>query len=350
MRRVIVRLIVVQSAEKQERMPKGRTMQKLTLVIAALAALFCAAAAQADNFPSHPITLLVGFPPGGPTDALARLLAKGMEDKLGQTVVVETVSGASGTIATGRVVHAAPDGYIIGIGNWTSHVGSPQIYKLDYDIQADLAPISLLAYSPLLILGKDDIPPNNAKELVAWLKGKQSPATFGTVGTGSAAQLGAVSFANAIGVKFDYVPYRGAGPAITDLVGGHIDLSCLEASASLPYITAHKFKAFAVLDAKRWPKLPDIPTTIEAGASGVSLPFWHGLWTTKGTPPDIVARLDGAVQAALANPTIKGRLTQLGQVIFPADQQNPAALAAYEKAELVKWAAIIKAAGIKTNE
>ena len=186
---------------------------------------FCAAAAQADNFPSHPITLLVGFPPGGPTDALARLLAKGMEEKLGQTVVVETVSGASGTIATGRVVHAAPDGYTIGIGNWTSHVGSPQIYKLDYDIQADLAPISLLAYSPLLILGKDDIPPNNAKELVAWLKGKQSPATFGTVGTGSAAQLGAVSFANAIGVKFDYVPYRGAGPAITDLVGGHIDLS-----------------------------------------------------------------------------------------------------------------------------
>ena len=350
MRRVIVRLIVVQSAEKQERMPKGRTMQKLTLVIAALAALFCAAAAQADNFPSHPITLLVGFPPGGPTDALARLLAKGIEDKLGQTVVVETVSGASGTIATGRVVHAAPDGYTIGIGNWTSHVGSPQIYKLDYDIQADLAPISLLAYSPLLILGKNDIPPNNAKELVAWLKGKQSPATFGTVGTGSAAQLGAVSFANAIGVKFDYVPYRGAGPAITDLVGGHIDLSCLEASASLPYITAHKFKAFAVLDAKRWPKLPDIPTTIEAGASGVSLPFWHGLWTTKGTPPDIVDRLDGAVQAALANPTIKGRLTQLGQVIFPADQQNPAALAAYEKAELVKWAAIIKAAGIKTNE
>lgn len=326
-------------------------MQKLTLAVAALAALFGfgTAAAQVDNFPSHPITLLVGFPPGGPTDALARLVAKGMEAKLGQSIVVETVSGASGTIATGRVVHAAPDGYTIGIGNWTSHVGSPQIYKLDYDVQKDLLPISLLAYSPLLILSRNGIPPNNAKELIAWLKSKRSPATFGTVGTGSAAQLAALSLASAIGVKFDYVPYRGAGPAITDLVGGHIDLSCLEASASLPYITAHKFKAFMVVDAKRWPKLPDTPTTIEAGAPGVVLPFWHGLWATKGTPPDVIAKLDGAVQSALADPTIKGRLTQLGQVIFPADQQNPTALAAYEKAELAKWAPIIKAAGIKAH-
>jgi tripartite-type tricarboxylate transporter receptor subunit TctC len=346
---VIVPVIVAQSADNKSACEKGRTMHKLTLALAAFAALFGASAAQADSFPSHPITLMVGFPPGGPTDALARLLAKGMEEKLGQTIVVETVSGASGTIATGRVVHAAPDGYTIGIGNWSSHVGSPQIYKLDYDIQTDLAPISLLAYSPLLILGKNAIPPNNAKELIAWLKAKPSPATFGTVGTGSAAQLGAVSFAKAIGVKFDYVPYRGAGPAITDLVGGHIDLSCLEASASLPFVTAHKFKAFAVVNEKRWPKLPDVPTTIEAGAPGVSLPFWHGLWTTKGTPPDIVARLDGAVQAALANPSIKDRLAQLGQVIFPADQQNPAALAAYEKAELAKWAPIIKAAGIKAQ-
>jgi tripartite-type tricarboxylate transporter receptor subunit TctC len=150
-------------------------MQKLTLAIAAFAVLLGMAVAHADSFPSHPITLMVGFPPGGPTDALARLLAKGMGDKLGQTIVVETVSGASGTIATGRVVHAAPDGYTIGIGNWSSHVGSPQIYKLDYDIQTDLAPISLLAYSPLLILGKDAIPPNTAKELIAWLKAKNRP-------------------------------------------------------------------------------------------------------------------------------------------------------------------------------
>jgi tripartite-type tricarboxylate transporter receptor subunit TctC len=324
-------------------------MRKITLAIALFAILCGMAAAQADDYPSHPITLMVGFPPGGPTDALARLLAKGMEAKLGQTIVVETVSGASGTIATGRVVHASPDGYTIGIGNWSSHVGSPAIYRLDYDVQKDLAPISLLAYSPLWILGKNAIPPKTATELIAWLKAKRTPTTFGTVGTGSAAQLAAVSFAGAIGVKFDYVPYRGAGPAIQDLLGGQIDLSCLEASSTLPYVTAGKFKAFAVVGEKRWSEAPDTPTLAEAGAPGVSLPFWHGLWTTKGTPKDIVDRLDDAVKTALADPTISGRITQLGQVIFPADQQNPAALASYEKAEIAKWWPIIQAAGIKAS-
>jgi tripartite-type tricarboxylate transporter receptor subunit TctC len=317
------------------------------LVAAVMAAIFGAGAAAADTYPSHPITLMVGFPPGGPTDALARLLAKGMETALHQTIVVETVSGASGTISTGRVVHAAPDGYTIGIGNWTSHVGSPAIYKLDYDVQKSLQPISLLAYSPLWILGKNAIPPKTATELIAWLKGKKTPTTFGTIGTGSAAQLAAISFADAIGVKFDYVPYRGAGPAIQDLLGGQIELTCLEASATLPYVQAGKFKAFAVVADKRWPKSPDTPTTIEAGAPGVSLPFWHGLWTTEGTPKNIVDQLDGAVKSALAEPAVRDRLTQLGQVIFPADQQNPAALAAYEQAEITKWWPIIKAAGIK---
>lgn len=324
-------------------------MRRITLAIALFAVLFGTAAAQTDDYPSHPITLMVGFPPGGPTDALARLLAKGMEAKLGQTIVVETVSGASGTIATGRVVHASPDGYTIGIGNWTSHVGSPAIYKLDYDVQKDLQPISLLAYSPLWILGKNAIPPKTATELIAWLKAKKTPTTFGTVGTGSAAQLAAVSFANAIGVKFDYVPYRGAGPAIQDLLGGQIDLSCLEASATLPFVKAGKFKAFAVVSEQRWPKSLDTPTLIEAGAPGVSLPFWHGLWTTKGTSKEIVDRLDGAVKTALADPAVRDRLAQLGQVIFPPDQQNPAALAAYEKAEIGKWWPIIKAAGIKAQ-
>ena len=321
-------------------------MRTITFAMAALAILFGTAAAPADDYPSHPITLMVGFPPGGPTDALARLLGKGMEASLHQTIVVETVSGASGTIATGRVVHAAPDGYTIGIGNWTSHVGSPAIYKLDYDVQKDLQPISLLAYSPLWILGKNAIPPKSAAELIAWLKAKKTPATFGTVGAGSAAQLVGVSFAKAIGVKFDYVPYHGAGPEIQDLVGGQIDLSCLEASATLPYVQAGKFKAFAVAGERRWPKSPDTPILIEAGAPGVSLPFWHGLWAPKATPKDVVDRLDDAVKSALAEPTVRDRITQIGQVIFPVDQQNPAALAAYQTAEIKKWWPIIKAAGI----
>jgi len=324
-------------------------MRITTLAMALIAILFGTAAASADDYPSHPITLLVGFPPGGPTDALARLLAKGMETSLHQTIVVETVSGASGTIATGRVVHAAPDGYTIGIGNWTSHVGSPALYKLDYDVQTDLQPISLLAASPLWILGKNGIPPKTATELIAWLKARSQPTTFGTVGAGSAAHLAGLSFANAIGVKFQYVPYHGAGPAIQDLLGGQIDLACLEASATLPYVQAGKFKAFAVMGEKRWPKSPDTPTMIESGASGVSINFWHGLWTTKGTPQPVVDRLDAAVKTALADPAISGRITQLGQVIFPADQQNPAALAAHLKAEIGKWWPIIKASGIKTG-
>jgi tripartite-type tricarboxylate transporter receptor subunit TctC len=325
-------------------------MRGIKLAATLIAILFGAFAADAQTYPTHPITLLVGFPPGGPTDTLARLLAKGMEKTLHQSVVVETVSGASGTIAIGRIVHAAADGYTIGIGNWTSNVGSPAIYKLDYDVQKDLQPITLLAYSPLWILGKNAIPPKTATELIAWLKAKRTPTTFGTVGTGSAAQLAAVSFANAIGVKFDYVPYRGAGPAIQDLLSGQIDLTCLEASATLPYVQAGKFKAFAVVSDKRWSKSPNTPTTIESGAPGVNLPFWHGLWTTKGTPKDVVDRLDAAVKTALADPAVSGRITQLGQVIFPADRQNPAALAKYQTAEIAKWWPIIKAAGIKTGD
>jgi tripartite-type tricarboxylate transporter receptor subunit TctC len=314
-----------------------------------IALLALAGAAQAQSYPSHPITMMVGFPPGGPTDALARLLADAMGRSLGQTIVVETVSGASGTIATGRVVHAAPDGYTIGIGNWTSHIGSSAIYALDYDVQKDLQPISLLAYSPLWILGKNALPPSSAAELIAWLKARQTATTFGTVGTGSAAQLAAVSFSDAIGVKFDYVPYRGAGPAIQDLLGGQIDLSCLETSSTLPYVQAGKMKAYAIVGDERWSKSPNTPTLTEAGAPGVSLPFWHGLWATKGTPKEIVDRLDGAVKTALADPGVQQRLDALGQVIFPADKQNPQALAAYEKAEIDKWWPIIKAAGIKAE-
>jgi tripartite-type tricarboxylate transporter receptor subunit TctC len=324
-------------------------MRKITLAIALFAILFGMAAAQADDYPSHPITLMVGFPPGGPTDTLARLLAKGMESKLGQPVVVETVSGASGTIATGRVVHANPDGYTIGIGNWTSHVGSPALYKLDYDVQNDLQPISLLAASPLWILGKNAVPPKTATGLISWLKERTQPATFGTVGAGSAGHVCGLFFADKTGARFEYVPYHGAAPAIQDLMSGQIDLACLETSATLPYVQAGKFKAFAVMGEQRWSKSPDTPTMIESGVPGLTITFWHGLWTTKGTSKAIVDRLDAAVQSALADPATGGRITQLGQVIFPADQQNPAALAAYQNAEIAKWWPIIKAAGIKVS-
>jgi tripartite-type tricarboxylate transporter receptor subunit TctC len=325
-------------------------MRGLTLATALIAALFGAIAADAQTYPTHPINLLVGFPPGGPTDTLARILGASMQQTLGQTVVVETVSGASGTIATGRLAHAAPDGYTIELGNWSSHVGSPAIYRLDFDVMKDLQPISLLASSPLWILGKEALPPANVAELIDWVKTRKEPTTFGTVGTGSAAQLCALYFAQKTGAHFQYVPYRGAAPAMQDLIAGQIDLSCLEASATLPNVQAGRYKAYAVLSEQRWPKSPNTPTMIESGVPGLSITFWHGLWTKKGTPKDVVDRLVGAVQTALADPAVRQRLQALGQVIFPADKQNPAALAAYNQAEIDKWWPVIKANGIKVND
>jgi tripartite-type tricarboxylate transporter receptor subunit TctC len=308
------------------------------------------AVATAQTFPTRPLTMMVGFPPGGPTDTLARIVADGMKNTLGQAIAVETVSGASGTIATGRVVHAAPDGYTLGIGQWSTHVGSPALYNLDYDVLKDLQPLSLLAYSPLWILGKASLPPNTPAELIDWAKKSSQPITVGTVGTGSAAQLCAIYFAQKTGAHFQYVPYRGAAPALQDLIGGQIDLSCLEASATLPSVEAGKVKAYAVLSEQRWPKSPNTPTMIESGVPGLSITFWHGLWTTKGTPKPVVDRLVASVQKALADPGVRGRLETLGFVIFPPEKQPPAALEAYNKAEIDKWWPVIKAAGIKVSE
>jgi len=324
-------------------------MKRASFVGALVALSASIATAQAETFPSHPLTMMVGFPPGGPTDTLARIVADGMKNTLGQAIAVETVSGAAGTIATGRVVHAAPDGYTIGIGQWSSHVGSPVIYNLDYDVLKDLQPVSLLAYSPLWVLGKAALPPNNITELLAWLKTQSQPITVGTVGSGSAAQLCAIYFAQKTGAHFQYVPYRGAAPALQDLIGGQIDLSCLEASATLPSVEARKIKAYALLSEERWPKSPNTPTMIESGVPGLSITFWHGLWTTKGTPKETVDRLVASVQKALADPALRQRLEGLGFVIFPKDQQTPAALAAYNKGEIDKWSPVIKAAGIKAE-
>ena len=327
---------------------KGIAMNRVVGALVALLAF--TVVAQAQTYPTRPITMMVGFPPGGPTDTLARILADAMQPSLGQSVVVETVSGASGTIAAGRVVHASPDGYTIGIGNWTSHVGSPATYPLDYDIFKDLQPVSLLASSPLWIVGKNALPPKTATELIAWLKVGPEPTTFGTIGAGSAGHLCGVFFAQKTGARFQYVPYRGGAPTMQDLIGGQIDLSCLEASQTLSNVEAGRFKAFAVMGEQRWPKSPDTPTMIESGVPGLSISFWHGLWTTKGTPKPIVDRLDAAVVTALADPTVRARIETLGQVIFPRDQQNPQALAAYHQAELDKWWPIIKTAGIKAGD
>jgi len=222
-------------------------MQRMRLAGALIALFATGVAASAQTYPSRPVTMMVGFPPGGPTDTLARIMADGMQPSLGQPVVVETLSGAAGTLATGRVVHATPDGYTIGIGQWSSHIAAPAIYPVDYEIVRDLQPISLLAASPLWIVGKESLPPTNVTELISWIKARSAPVTFGTVGIGSASHLCALYFAQKAGVTLQYVPYRGAGPAMQDLIGGQIDLACLEASSGLAYVQAGRLKAYAVL-------------------------------------------------------------------------------------------------------
>ena len=324
-----------------------RRFLELVASAVVLPTAFCLA--WAGTYPSRPITMMVGFPAGGPTDTLARILGDAMGHSLGQTIVIETVSGASGTIATGRVVHANPDGYTIGIGNWTSHVGSAAIYPLDYDVFKDLQPIALLAASPLWILGKNALPPKTAPELITWLKTRPQPTAFGTVGAGSAAHLVGLSFAREIGARFEYVPYRGAAPVMQDLIGGQIDMTCLEASATLANVQAGKFKAYVVMSENRWSRSPNTPTMIESGAPGLSLSFWHGLWTTAGTPKTVVDRLVDAVLTALADPSVRQRLDGLGMMIFPRGQQNPEALTTYHKAEAAKWWPTINAAGIKAS-
>jgi tripartite-type tricarboxylate transporter receptor subunit TctC len=323
-------------------------MKKIGLAVL-IAFVASAAAAEAETYPSRPITMVVGFPPGGPTDTLARIVADGMKNSLGQPIVIQNITGAGGTIGTATVVHANPDGYTIGLGNWTSHVGSPAIYPLQYDVLKDLQPVASLAAAPLWILGRTDLPPKNVKALIAWLKSNPNPTTFGTVGVGSGAHMCGFFFAQKTGAKFQYIPYRGAGPAQQDLMAGQIEMSCLDGSSTLANVQAGKMRAYAVMSETRWDKSPQTPTMVESGVPGLTVSFWHGLWTTNGSPKAVVDRLDMAVKAALADPEVREHLDAIGQLIATPEQQTPAALAAYHKAEIDKWWPIIKSANIKAE-
>jgi tripartite-type tricarboxylate transporter receptor subunit TctC len=246
-------------------------------------------------------------------------------------------------------VQAAADGYTLSIGNWTSHVGAGAMYPVSWDVLKDLAPVSLLTATPLLIVGKSGIPAKDGRELIAWLKANPDKASAATVGAGSAAHVCEVYFMQQTGTRFQVVPYRGGAPAMQDIIAGQIDLMCAEASQTLAYVRGGQMKAFAVMAKDRWPALPDVPTTDEIGAPGMYISFWHGLWVPKGTPQEVIARLNKAVNETLADPAVRKRLTDLGAVIAPADQQNPASLAALHKAEIGKWWPIIKGMEIKAN-
>jgi len=305
--------------------------------------------ARAQVYPSRPVTIIVPVPPGGVADPIARILADHLTVTLGQPVVVENVSGAGGSIGVGRAARAAPDGYTVSIGNWLSHVGASAVYPVQYDVLKDFEAVSLLTNSPILITARKDFPASDLKQLIAWLKANPDKASAATVGAGSASHVSGVYFQRATGTHFQFVPYRGGGPAVQDEVAGHVDLMFNEATGALPYVLSHQIKTYAVLAKRRWFAAPEIPTSEELGVLGVNISFWHGLWVPKGTPKEIVATLNAAVVAALADPTVRKRLTDIGQEIFPRDKQTPEALYAFHRDEIEKWWPIIKAANIRAE-
>ncbi|MFZ3354321.1 MAG: tripartite tricarboxylate transporter substrate-binding protein [Xanthobacteraceae bacterium] len=305
--------------------------------------------ASADDYPSHPITMIVPLAPGGSTDVLGRIMAQAMSTRLKQPIVVENVAGAAGTIGVTRAERSAPDGYTVLWGMWGTNVANGAIYKLPFDLLNDFQPVALVATQPFLIDARKTMPANNLKELVAWLKANGDKTTMGTSGVGSPSHVAGVLMENLLGLHWQMVAYRSAGLATNDLLAGITDIQLDTPAVSLPHVRSGALKAYAVTSKNRLAIAPDIPTTDEAGMPGYYFYFWHAMWAPKGTPKDIVAKLNAAVVAALADPQTRKRLTDLAQEIYPRDQQTPEALYAFQKAEVEKWWPIIKAAGIKAE-
>jgi tripartite-type tricarboxylate transporter receptor subunit TctC len=305
--------------------------------------------ASADNYPSRPITLVVPLSVGGSTDVIGRLIAQGMSKQLHQTIVVENTSGAGGTIGVGRVVHAAPDGYTMLVGQWGTNVATGAIYHLNFDLLKDLQPIGLIATQPFLIVARGNMPANNLKELIAWIKANPKTATEGNSGIGSPSHVSGILFQKAIKSPIEMIPYRGAGESTQAIVSGQIDVLLNTPAVSMAQLKAKQVKVFAVTAPKRLVTAPDIPTTDEAGLPGFYFTFWHALWVPKGTPKDVVAKLNGALRGALADPEIKSRLMALAQDIFPPAEQTPEALAKFQAEEIQKWWPVIKEAGITAH-
>jgi len=316
------------------------------IVAMALTAVAGIACALAQTYPSRQITLVVPFPPGGSTDVAARIMAERMRAPLGQPIIIENVGGAGGSIAVGRVARAAPDGYTIDIGQWDTHVGSI-IYKLDYDLQKDFEPIGLISNNPQLMVAKKNLPADNLKDLVAWMKA--NPGQINFVNQNAAANVSGILFEKLTGQKVQFIPYRGAGPAMTDLVSGQVDLLVVQGAVALPQIRAGKIKAIANLSPQRSAAMPDIPTSDEGGVSGLYMSGWFGFFAPKGTPKDVIATLNHAMVQALADPAIRDRFTELGLDVAAREQQTPEGLAAFQKAEIDKWWPIIKEAGISAQ-
>jgi tripartite-type tricarboxylate transporter receptor subunit TctC len=305
--------------------------------------------ASAQNWPTRPITLIIPSSAGGPADIPARMIADHVRASLGQPLVIENIAGAGGSIAVTRVVRSAPDGYTVLMGSFNSNVVTGAVYNLPYDLQKDLEPVALMTSAPMWIVGRNTFPANSLSELTAWLKTNPEKATSAIVGVGTAAHVCGLHFQSQTGTRLRFVPYRGGGPAYQDLAAGHVDLMCAEASATRALVTSGKIKAFTLMSKERWPGLPTVPTAEEQGVKGLYLSFWHATWVPKGTPKDVIAKLNKAIEDALAEPDVTKRLTEIGLVLPKPDERSPAFLAAHHAREIAQWWPVVKAANIKAK-
>jgi tripartite-type tricarboxylate transporter receptor subunit TctC len=323
-------------------------MRKYYLSLAAaILAMAWTAAAEAQTYPSKSVTMIVPFPAGGATDTLGRFLAEKMRERLGQPVIIENVAGAGGSIGVGRAVRAPADGYVIQIGTSTTNMLLGGLYSLQFDLINDLDPIVLIANEPLMIVAKKALPAKDLKELIAWMTANPDKASIGIPAVGGTGHLAGLSFLKETGTKAQFIPYRGNGPALQDLVAGNIDMQIEPASNFYGQLKAGTVKAFAITSAQRVGAAPDVPTTAEAGLPAFRASLWYGLWAPKGTPKEIVAKLNATMLNVFDDAAVKKRFAELGLSSPARDQQSPDALRAFQKSEAAKWWPIIKAANIQ---
>ena len=321
----------------------------LASMVIAIAAFGWAAALAAQSYPVRPVTMIVPFPAGGATDTLTRYLAEKMREILGQPIIIENIGGAAGSIGVGRAVRSPADGYTLSIGTSTTHMLTGGLYALPFDLLKDLDPIIYIGSEPLLIAGRKNLPADDLKGLIAYLKANPDKASVGVAGVGAAGHLAGIAFQKETGTTFQFVPYRGNAPAMQDLLAGQIDFMIEPSSNFKSLVGAGSVKPFAVTGRTRLASSPDIPTADEAGLSGFFASLWYGLWVPKGTSKDIIAQLNAAMSQLLANPPVKQRFQDFGIQIAPHDQQSPEALRAFQKAEAERWWPIIKAANLKAE-
>jgi tripartite-type tricarboxylate transporter receptor subunit TctC len=324
-------------------------MKSFSLALAVAAFIGGVSSASAQTYPSRPITVVVAFAAGGSGDTIMRIVADHMRTTLGQTIIIENVGGAAGSIGVGRVARANPDGYTLSYGNWPTHVLNGAVYSLPYDVLKDFEPISLVTTESIAIVGKKSLPANDLKGLIGWLKANPGKASAGTTGPGGVGHVVGVFFQKETGTQFEFVPYRGLGPAMQDMIAGQIDIMFDTAANSVPQVRAGNVKGFAVTAKTRLAVAPDMPTADEAGLPGFYMSNWRGLWAPKGTPAEIIVKLNGAVRSALSDPNVRKRLSELGQELLPDEQLTPEALGTLQRAEIERWWPIIRAANIKAQ-